>query len=412
MSILAPFRAYRPTADKAAEVASRPYDVLNTEEARKEADLQTHSFLHVIKPEIDFDDEQNPYAPEVYAKGKENFDTLCSEGVMVQDETECLYVYQLIMDGHEQTGLVGCNSIDDYFNNVIKKHELTRTDKEEDRKRHVREGKMNAEPVFFSYPAIREIDEIVEQVKGEVPTYDFLAEDGVQHTLWVISDSKLISTLVDLFEQKVPSIYVADGHHRTAAGALVGKELREADGADPDGRNNYFMSVLFPDNQLNIMDYNRVVKDLNGLSPQQVLEKIGENFDVEEVTGPHKPSVMRNFGVYMDGKWYSITAKDGTYDNSDPILALDVTILSRFVLEPILNIGNLRTDKRIDFVGGIRGMEELERRVDNGEMQVAFSMYPVQMQQLINISDTGMIMPPKTTWFEPKLRSGLFVHQF
>ena len=412
MSILAPFRAYRPTPEKAAEVASRPYDVLNTNEARKEASLQTHSFLHVIKPEIDFSDEQNPYAPEVYLKGKENFDTLCSEGVMVQDETECLYVYQLVMDGHEQTGLVGCNAIDDYFNNVIKKHELTRAEKEEDRKRHVRTQKMNAEPVFFSYPAIREIDDIVEQVKGEVPTYDFIAEDGVQHTLWVINETDLITTLVDLFAQKVPSIYVADGHHRTAAGALVGQELRDVEGATPEGRNNYFMSVLFPDNQLIIQDYNRVVKDLNGLTPEQVLERLAENFDVESVKGPHKPSEMRNFGVYMQGQWHSITAKEGTYDNNDPIKALDVTILSQCVLEPILAIGCLRTDKRIDFVGGIRGMAELEHRVDSGEMQVAFSLFPVQMQQLINISDSGMIMPPKTTWFEPKLRSGLFVHQF
>lgn len=412
MSVFSPFRAYRPTPEKAAEVASRPYDVLNTEEARKEAALQSHSFLHVIKPEIDFNDQQDPYASEVYDKGKSNFDSLCDEGVMVQDETECLYVYQLVMDGHEQTGLVGCNAIDDYFSNVIKKHELTRAEKEEDRKRHVRTQRMNAEPVFFSYPAIREIDKIVEQVKADVPTYDFVAEDDVQHTLWVIRDTGIIASLVDLFAQKVPSIYVADGHHRTAAGALVGQELREEKEALADGRHNYFMSVLFPDNQLNIMDYNRVVKDLNNLTPAQVLEKLAENFEVSPVDGPHKPSEMRNFGVYMEGKWYSITAHEDTYDNSDPILALDVTILSKCVLEPILAIGNLRTDKRIDFVGGIRGMDELERRVDSGEMKIAFSMYPVQMQQLIDISDTGMIMPPKTTWFEPKLRSGLFVHKF
>ena len=411
MSVLAPFRAYRPVVDKAAAVASRPYDVLNTEEARKEAN-STHSFLHVIKPEIDFSDEQNPYAPEVYAKGKENFEALCEEGVMVQDETECLYVYQLIMDGHEQTGIVGCNAIDDYFDNVIKKHELTRAEKEEDRKMHVRTQRMNAEPVFFSYPAIREIDVIVEQVKGEVPTYDFVAEDGVQHTLWVISEPELIDSLVELFQLKVPTIYVADGHHRTAAGALVGKELEEKDEEDSTGRHKYFMSVLFPDNQLSIQDYNRVVRDLNGHTPEEVLQKLGENFDIEKVKDAHKPSLMRNFGVYMEGEWYSITAKDHTYDNSDPIRALDVTILTKYVLDPILGIGCLRTDKRIDFVGGIRGMRELEKRVDSGEMKIAFSMYPVQMQQLIDISDSGMIMPPKTTWFEPKLRSGLFVHKF
>lgn len=272
---------------------------------------------------------------------------------------------------------------------------------------------MNAEPVFFSYPAVREIDAIIEQTKShEAPEYDFTAEDGVQHTLWVIRDGDVIRSLVDLFATQVPSIYVADGHHRTAAGALVGKEMREEKEASAESRHNFFMSVLFPDNQLHIMDYNRLVKDLNGNTPSEFISKLQQHFDVEKVPHPHQPASMRNFGIYLEGSWYSATAKEGTFDNSDPIAALDVTVLSKWVLEPILGIGNLRTDKRIDFVGGIRGMKELERRVDSGEMKVAFSLFPVQMQQLIDISDNEMIMPPKTTWFEPKLRSGLFVHQF
>lgn len=413
MSVLKPFKAFRPVAKEAIKVASRPYDVLNTQEAREEAAGNEVSFLHVVKPEIDFDDSQDPYAPAIYSKGKENFDKLVADGVMVQDEEENLYVYELTMDGRTQTGLVGCNAIDDYFNNIIKKHELTRPDKEEDRKNHVRVGKMNAEPVFFSYPAVEVIDSLVELVKTQdQPEYEFSTEDGIQHLLWVIRDREIISQLVELFETQVPAIYVADGHHRTAAGALVGREFREAnENHTGKERYNYFMSVLFPDNQLQIIDYNRVVKDLNGHSSEDFLTKLAESFTVESKgTEAYRPESLHTIGMYLDQQWYQLTAKEGTYDDNDPVGVLDVTILSKNVLEPLLNIVDLRTDKRIDFVGGIRGLGELERRVNNGEMKVAFAMYAVSMKQLIDISDNDMIMPPKVTWFEPKLRSGLFVH--
>jgi len=412
MSVLKPFKGIRPVKEKAHLVASRPYDVLNTEEAKKESAGNEDSFLHVIKPEIDFPADQDPYAPEIYLKGKENFDNMVNNGTLISDDTPCLYVYQLIMDGRKQTGILGCNSIDDYFNNAIKKHELTRPDKEEDRKNHVRIGKMNAEPVFFSYPAVSEVDVLIEKETKNAPEYDFTSEDGIQHTLWVISNQETVEELVKLFDQKVPSIYVADGHHRTAAGALVGKEFRDQAGnSNGNEEYNYFMSVLFPDNQLNIIDYNRVVKDLNGLSSADFLDQLGNNFEVElKGKSAHKPESLHNFGMFIEGNWYSLTAKAGTYNDNDPIDVLDVTVLSKHILEPILNIVDLRTDKRIDFVGGIRGLGELERRVDNGEMAVAFALYPVSMKQLIDISDSGKIMPPKTTWFEPKLRSGLVIH--
>jgi len=412
MSVLKPFRAYRPTKAEVKQVACRPYDVLNAAEAKAESAGNPNSFYRVIKPEIDFPADHNPYDSSIYEKGKENFDQLVSDSVMAQDATENLYVYQLIMDGRKQTGIVGCNAIDDYFNNNIKKHELTRPDKEEDRKNHVRYGKMNAEPVFFSYPAVAAIDTIVTQVQQGAPEYDFTSEDGIQHTLWVIDDAATVTQLTGLFETDVPSIYVADGHHRTAAGALVGKEFRDAD-STPNGteRYNYFMAVLFPDNQLQIIDYNRVVKDLNGLSVDAFKETVAESFEIEaKGAGEYRPEALHTIGMFLDGEWYKLTAKAGTYDDSDPVGVLDVTILSKQILEPVLNIVDLRTDKRIDFVGGIRGLGELEKRVNSGEMTVAFAMYPVSMKQLIDISDNDLIMPPKVTWFEPKLRSGLFVH--
>lgn len=412
MSILVPFKAYRPTVDKVKEISSRPYDVLNAKEARAVCKDNPNSFYHVIKPEIDFADDADHYAPAIYKKGKENFDKLVSNSLMIQDKTENYYVYQLIMDGHEQTGLVGCCAIDDYFNNIIKKHELTRPDKEEDRKNHVRYSKLNYEPVFFAYPHVNAIDELVSSIKEANPVYDITTEDGIQHTLWVVNDAPKIALIKDLFKKQVPSIYVADGHHRTAAGALVGKELRDAaNGNANDGnRYNYFMAVLFPDNQLKIIDYNRVVKDLNGMDEADFISKIKENFEVEEKTTQYKPAALHHIGMYLNHKWYKLVAKEGTYNN-DPVGVLDVTILSKQVLAPLLNIIDLRTDKRIDFVGGIRGLGELEKRVNSGEMKVAFAMYPVSMQQLMNISDNDMIMPPKVTWFEPKLRSGLFVHE-
>ncbi len=413
MSVLVPFKAYRPLEDKVKEIASRPYDVLNAKEAREKCKDNPNSFYRVIKPELEFADDADHYAPEVYKKGKENFDKLVDGGLMVQDETENYYAYQIIMNGHKQTGLVGCCAIDDYFNNVIKKHELTRPDKEEDRKNHVRYSKLNYEPVFFAYPHVNSIDELVEDVKQANPVYDITTSDDIQHTLWVIDDADKVAAIKDLFEAQVPSIYVADGHHRTAAGALVGEEFRKEAGGNKDdgGRYNYFMAVLFPDNQLKIIDYNRVAKDLNGMDEATFVAKISEKFEVEETSGQYKPDALHHFGMYLNNKWYKLVAKEGTYNDNDPVEVLDVTILSKQVLEPLLNIVDLRTDKRIDFVGGIRGLGELEKRVNSGEMEVAFALNPVSMQQLMDISDNDMIMPPKVTWFEPKLRSGLFIHE-
>jgi uncharacterized protein (DUF1015 family) len=413
MSIFTPFKAFRPIEEKVKEIASRPYDVLNAQEAREICKDNPNSFYRVIKPELEFADDADHYAPEVYKKGKENFDRLVNNDLMIQDESENFYAYQIIMNGHQQTGLVGCCSIDDYFNNVIKKHELTRPDKEEDRKNHVRYSHLNYEPVFFAYPHVHSIDEMVLDVKNDAPVYDITTDDGLQHTLWVIKDTDKVAAIQSLFEKQVPSIYVADGHHRTAAGALVGEEFRkEANGSATDGgRYNYFMAVLFPDNQLKIIDYNRVAKDLNGMNEATFISKVAEKFNLEEAEGQYKPTSLHHFGMYIGNKWYKLVAKEGTYNDDNPVEVLDVTILSKQVLEPLLNIVDLRTDKRIDFVGGIRGLEELEKRVNSGEMKVAFALNAVSMQQLIDISDNDMIMPPKVTWFEPKLRSGLFVHQ-
>ncbi len=412
MSTFTPFKAFRPTQEKVQAVASKPYDVLNDKEAKAEAEGNPASFYHVIKPEIDFSGDFDHYAPEIYQKGKENFDSLVKEGIMAQDKSACFYIYQLNMNGHEQTGLVGCCAIDDYFNNTIKKHELTRPDKEEDRKNHVRASKLNYEPVFFSYPQVGDIDDIVNQEKSKTPTYDFVADDGIKHTLWVVDDAEKLNQISQLFETKVPSIYIADGHHRTAAGALVGRELREARAgeASDEKRDNYLMAVVFPDNQLKILDYNRVVKDLNGLSEEALMERLSEHFSIEKKDSQYRPESLHTFGMYVNNQWYKLAAKEGTYDDTDPVGQLDVTILSNNVLEPLFNIVDLRKDKRIDFVGGMRGLGELEKRVDSGEMKIAFAMYPVSMKQLITISDNDLIMPPKVTWFEPKLRSGLFVH--
>ena len=404
------FRGLRPVKEKVHLVASRPYDVLNTEEARKEVQGNPDSFLHVVKPEIDFPSDQNPYAPEVYLKGKENFKALLEKGTFFQDDKDCLYIYQLTMDGKSQAGIVAAAAIEDYFHNVIKKHELTRPDKEEDRKKHVRVSEMNAEPVFFAYPAVEKIDRLVDEIKQGNTAYDFTANDGIRHELWVVNDEK-VAQIIEEFE-KIPATYVADGHHRTAAAALVGQELRKENPSySGDESFNYFLAVHFPDNQLTIIDYNRVVKDLNGLSKDDFIAKLKNNFDIDVVgKDQFKPSQLHEFGMYLDGEWYALKAHEGTYDDQNPIGVLDVTILSNQILDPVLNIVDLRTDKRIDFVGGIRGLGELEKRVDSGEMKVAFALFPVSMQQLIHIADSGEIMPPKTTWFEPKLRSGLVVH--
>jgi uncharacterized protein (DUF1015 family) len=408
-----PFRGFRPIAEKAKAVASRPYDVLNSEEAREEAKGNPWSFLNVVKPEITLAPHTDHYSPAVYEAGKNNFQKLVKEGVFFQDKEECLYIYELVMDGRSQNGIVACASVDDYIAGRIKKHELTRPDKETDRKNHVRISMMNAEPVFFAYPADKLLDQIVETIKQNMPTYFFQAEDNIQHRFWVVNNAAQIQTIISAFE-KMPATYVADGHHRTAAAALVGNDLKK-ENPNHTGKEsyNYFLAVHFPDNQLAIMDYNRVVKDLNGHNADSFLSKLSNSFVVEEKgKEAYRPSRLHEFGMYLSGVWYALTAKDGMYNDHDPIGVLDVTILSEKVLKPLLNIHDLRTDKRIDFVGGMRGLKELERRVNNGEMSVAFALYPVSMKQLIDIADRGEIMPPKTTWFEPKLRSGLIVYKF
>ncbi len=411
MANIKPFKGIRPQAKLVAQIASKPYDVLNEKEAREEADGNELSFYHVIKPEIDFPDDFDHYADEIYAKGKSNFEALYKKGVFNQDADECYYVYSQTMNGRRQYGIVGAASVDDYLNNVIKKHELTRPDKEEDRKKHVRVSKLNYEPVFFAYRHKPEIDAIVDGIITASPVYEFTADDGIGHTFWVVNDPTTVKTLQSLF-QAVPAVYVADGHHRTAAAALVGAERRAAN-PNHNGTEeyNYFLAVHFPDNQLSIMDYNRVVKDLNGLSTSEFMEKLNDSFQVEKIGASiYKPSRLHDFGMYLEGNWYKLTSKSGTYDDNDPIGILDVTVLSKQILEPILAIKDLRTDKRIEFVGGLRGLGELEKRVNSGEMKVAFALYPVTMKQLIDISDSGLIMPPKVTWFEPKLRSGLVLH--
>lgn len=411
MAILKPFRGIRPVKEKAALIASRPYDVLNRKEARAEAAGNPYSFLHVVKPEIDLPESVDEHSPLVYKTGKENFDRLLSEGILFRDDTECLYVYAQTMHGRTQYGLVGCAGVEDYMNNVIRKHELTRPDKEEDRKNHVRTSRMNYEPVFFTYHAVQEIDQIVADIVCAEPEYDFTASDGIGHHFWIIRDPLLISELVRLFSL-VDYTYVADGHHRTAAAALVGKEMKNLNPAHTGKEEyNYFLAVHFPDNQLSIIDYNRVVKDLNGLTPSEFIDSLQQGFLVEK-KGRHeyRPVALHQFSLYIESEWYALTAREGTFDPHDPIGVLDVTILTHQVLKPLLGIDDLRRSTRIDFVGGIRGLGELKRRVDSGEMKAAFALYPVSMDQLITIADTGNIMPPKTTWFEPKLRSGLVIH--
>jgi uncharacterized protein (DUF1015 family) len=413
MAILKPFKGLRPPVELAAKVASRPYDVLNSEEARHEAKGNSCSLLHIIKPEIDLPGGIDEHSPEVYQKAVDNLNLFKSNGWLKQDEKEYLYIYAQTMDGRTQYGLVGCASVDDYLNGVIKKHELTRSDKEEDRMKHVRITDANMEPVFFAYPAVAAIDQIVSAiVTAKSPEYDFVADDGFGHHFWLVDEQKTIDRLVALFAA-IPATYVADGHHRTAAAALVGKEKR-ASNSNHNGTEeyNFFLAVHFPDNQLRIIDYNRVIKDLNGLSSSELLHQLNEDFDIVKIGAEiYKPEALHVFSMYMDGDWYKLSAKQGRYNDNDPIGVLDVTILSALVLDKILGIKDLRTDKRIDFVGGIRGLGELKRRVDSGEMKVAFALYAVSMQQLINIADSGNIMPPKTTWFEPKLRSGLVVHE-
>ena len=419
MSVIKPFKGYRPPVDIVEKLASRPYDVLNSEEARKECEGNPYSLLHVTKAEIDLAPGTKDSDLTTYIKVVENFNAFKDYGWLVQDNEEKLYIYAQSMNptdanAHWQYGIVACAWSEDYVNQVIKKHELTRKDKEEDRMKHVRITNANVEPVFFAYPAVAEIDAIVSNITKEAPIYDFIAkEDNFGHRFWVIDDKATIDRLVELFATEVPSMYIADGHHRSAAAALVGQEKKEN---NPNHKGteeyNFFMTVIFPDNQLKIIDYNRVVKDLNGLSKEEFLNALTESFDVEDMgTEIYKPAKLHEFSTYLDGHWYKLNAKPGTFNDADPIGVLDVTILSNLVLDKILGIKDLRTDKRIDFVGGIRGLGELKRRVDNGEMKVAFALHPVTMKQIIDIADSGNIMPPKTTWFEPKLRSGLAIHK-
>jgi len=412
MAKLHAFKGFRPGKDKVNEVASRPYDVLNSAEARIEVQDNPWSFLHVVKPEVDLPEGTSLYSDVVYNKGKENLQKLISEGYFVEDDSELLYVYGQTMSGLTQYGIVGCAAVDDYLDEVIKKHELTRPDKEEDRMNHIRVTNFNAEPVFFAYPDHAGLDTIVDGiVKGEAE-YDFITDDGVGHHFWLISRKEDIQKIIEIFEREIKYTYVADGHHRTAAAALVGQERRK-NNPEHGGEEeyNFFLAVHFPASQLTIIDYNRVVKDLNGLTPTEFLEELEDGFVVEKQGAEvFKPVSLHNFSMYLEGNWYSLTARSGTYDDNDPIGCLDVTVLSEQVLGPLLNITDLRKSKRIDFVGGIRGLEELSRRVDSGEMAVAFALYPVSMKQLMDIADNGMIMPPKTTWFEPKLRSGLVIH--
>ncbi|GAB1417602.1 DUF1015 domain-containing protein [Bacteroidales bacterium] len=412
MAILKPFRGWRPPVDIVKQLASRPYDVLDSDEARVEAEGNPYSLLHIIKPEIDLPVDIDHYAPEVYAKAKENFDIFRNNGWLVQDKDDMLYIYAQTMKGKTQYGIVGCAGVEDYMNNVIKKHELTRADKEEDRMKHVRITNANMEPVFFTYPANKELDQIVQHiVKTEKPIYDFVADEGFGHHFWLVEDPTTIQKIVDLFAE-MPAVYVADGHHRTAAAALVGNEKRLANPHHTGKEEyNFFLAVHFPENELTIIDYNRVIKDLNGLSKEEFLKNLENGFTVEKKGSEiYKPAKLHEFSMYFDGEWYALNAKKGTYRDDDPIGVLDVTILTHQVLEPVLGIHDLRRSNRIDFVGGIRGLGELKRRVDSGEMVVAFALYPVSMHQLMQIADTGNIMPPKTTWFEPKLRSGLAIH--
>ena len=406
-----PFAGVRPPREFAAEVASRPYDVLNSAEAKSEATEK--SLLHITKPEIDFDPIADEHSQAVYDKAVENFNLWQQRGWLVQDSAEMYYIYAQTMDGRTQYGLVAAANVDDYMTGKIKKHELTRKDKEEDRMIHVRIQNANIEPVFFAYPDVDEMNKIVENIVAtQEPEYDFVAPDGFGHKFWAIRDAATNARITEIFAG-IPALYVADGHHRTAAAALVGAEKRAANpNHTGDEEYNYFLAVIFPESQLKIIDYNRVVRDLNGLTPDEFLEKLSENFDVVDMGSDiYKPNALHNFGMYLNGKWYSLTARPGTYNDSDPIGVLDVTVLSNLVFDKILNLGDLRTSRRIDFVGGIRGLGELQKRVDSGEMAAAFALYPVTMRQIIDIADTGNIMPPKTTWFEPKLRSGLVIHK-
>lgn len=406
MAVIAPFNALRPGAEFAKQVASRPYDVLNTKEAKVEAQGNPYSFLHITKAEIDLPEDTDVHAPQVYEKAKENLQAFRQRNVLFKENKPCLYIYQLVMDGREQTGLVCGSSVKDYEKNIIKKHEHTRPEKEQDRINHILATGAQTGNVFLAYRAVEEINAVISQWKQKnSPVYDFIADDGIRHAVWVINNDATLQTLVDLFEKDVPFTYIADGHHRAASAAKAKKALAEK--AKPAA--SFFLTTLFPSSELQIMDYNRLITDLNGHSPEELLEKISQHFEVEKEQQAYKPDEAHRFGMYLAGKWYRLTAKEGTFTD-DPIGVLDITILQNNILEPVLGIVDQRTDKRIDFVGGIKGLQELEKRVDSGEMKLAFSLYPVSLTQLFDIADSDNIMPPKSTWFEPKLRDGLLTH--
>lgn len=405
MVTIHPFKALRPAAEFARQVASRPYDVLNSKEAKTEAEGNSASFLHITKSEIDLPESIDIHAQQVYDKAKENLDAFISRKILFRESKACYYIYQLVMNGRSQTGLVCGSSVDDYENDLIKKHEFTRPEKELDRINHIKTTGAQTGNVFLAYKQVEAIDEVIDAWKKKSPVYDFTADDGIQHTVWIVNDDDTIEKISALFKEKVPCTYIADGHHRAASAAKVRKALGDAaqDGAD------LFLTTLFPSNQLHIMDYNRVVSDLNGLDETGLLAALNDKFTVEKAAKAFSPEQLHTFGMYINKQWYRLTAKEGSYSN-DPIGVLDVTILQNNLLDPVFNIKDQRTDKRIDFVGGIRGLGELEKRVDSGEMAVAFSLHPVSIQQLFDIADSGNVMPPKSTWFEPKLRDGLLTH--
>jgi uncharacterized protein (DUF1015 family) len=410
VATLRPFKGFRPLPEHAARVAAKPYDVLNSDEARAEVAGNPVSFLHIGKPEIDLPPGTNLYDERVYQKGKENLQKLIADGILKEDARPCLYLYAQTMNDHTQYGIVGCASVAEYLNDTIKKHELTRKDKEDDRTKHVKVTNAHSGPIFLTYLANAAIDAIVDRIRTAVPVNNFVAADGIRHQLWVVDDRATIAALEDCF-RKIPRLYVADGHHRSAAAARVGKEMAEANpGHTGNEEYNFFLAVLFPHNQLRIMDYNRILKDLNGKSVDAFLAEVRMNFQVEESPGQVRPSSKGEYGMYLKGKWYTLTVDPGLTANPDPVDRLDVSILQNKLLDPVLGIDDPRTSKRIDFVGGIRGYGELERRVDSGEMMVAFTLCPTSINELLAIADAGKTMPPKSTWFEPKLRDGMVVH--
>ena len=409
MTLVKPFRGLRPVSGKAVDVVAPPYDVLNTAEARERAKGHPLSFLHISKPEIDLPEDTDPYATEVYAKGAENLQKLISDKVLIRDDKACYYVYRLIMGDHQQTGLVVTASVADYDTNRIRKHEFTRPDKEDDRVRQIDALNAQTGPVFLTYRNNKIVEDITNKISKTTPTYDLTADDGVKHTIWVVEDDNDIATLTATFDA-MDCLYIADGHHRSASASRIATARNEGKSDIGNAAHDYFLSVIFPDNQMQILDYNRVIKDLHGLSEEQLVEKIKENFSVEVMDGLYKPQNGREFSMYLKGQWYKLQAHADLIPDNDPVGALDISLLQNNLIEPFLGVSDPRRDKRIDFVGGIRGLEELEKRVDSGDMAIAFAIFPTSLSQLMDVADANEVMPPKSTWFEPKLADGLVSH--